>query len=1032
MCKEKDDPSFTPAKMSPSLSYSGIHLIFITMNSRCFMRWLSSVLWSCWLATCTPVYAAAPLQEITLQLRWKHYFQFAGYYAAIEKGFYHDAGLEVTLKEGTANMDITKEVLAGRAHYGISNPTLLIDRNQGRPVVILASIFQHSPLAIIALEKSGIRSPHDLIGRRVAIAPSRDPDLVAMLLREGVSLDKIIAIPATFDSELDLTEGRTDAYSSYITDRPALLLKKGFTYNIIRPQTYGIDFYGDCLFTSEQEINNNPKRVEAFLAASLRGWEYAMAHQQEIATIIIQKYHSQQTLDQLLFESHAMESLILPDLVQIGHMNPGRWRHIGDSYVSVGLLHPTYTLDGLLHDPGPDHTLLHTAMFVLTLIAVAMLLGILLMLLFHRRLTKRVEQRTASLKSATERLRISEERFRRIFDTILDGYLMSSLQDEILLSNPSAAQLLHYANAGELNGLNVKTALYLDPEDRTTLLALLERNKLVSEYEVAFKCKDQSIITVELSAQFVRDAQNTPCAVELLFRDVTQRKKAEQERIRLMTAIEQAAEIILITDPTGIIQYVNPAFERTTGYSREEGVGQTPRLLKSNIQNHAFYEDLWRTLRRGEIWKGRFINKRKDGTLYDAESTITPVRNASGAIANYVAVTRDITQDLKLEQQLRQAQKMEAMGTLAGGIAHDFNNILSAVIGYTELSLGESVSRQTVHENLEQVLKAADRAKDLVRQILSFSQKIEESKKIIALSPLIKETLELLRASLPSTIEIKSQIKLDSTILAVPSQIHQILVNLCTNAAYAMKERGGLLSVTLDIVTIDANSANHPPDLPPGPYARLTVSDTGSGIPPEIQPMIFDPFFTTKAPGEGSGLGLSIVHSIVASHGGAISVQSATNQGTAFDIYLPVSQNGSIENTGLTPLPRPGTERILLVDDEPSIVDIIPRMLESLGYRVTGFTDSTKALNAFREAPRAFDAIISDYTMPSMTGMDLAGKITAIRPDIPIIIITGFSDLLTDAQLRKAGVKAIIPKPITKISLAGKLRKILESSSPHA
>lgn len=663
--------------------------------------------------------------------------------------------------------------------------------------------------------------------------------------------------------------------------------------------------------------------------------------------------------------------------------------------------------------------------YTLGVVMAMLVIGFLLMVLLARHRQRLVDRRTTELQAATERLRASEEKFRRIFDSIPDGYVMSSLDGTALLANPAAARILHCADAETLTGMNIQTTFYLEPGDRVAFMDSLKRHTVLKEYEINIRRLDGAVITLEVNARLLRDAQGTPHALETFFSDITQRKKADQERVRLMAAIEQAAEIVIITDPDGIIQYANPAFERATGYSREEGIGKNPRILKSDMQGADFYKNLWNTLQRGVIWKGRFINRRKDGTLYDAESTITPVRNAAGAIANFVAVTRDITQDLKLEQQLRQAQKMEAIGTLAGGIAHDFNNILSAVIGYTELSLDETVSRQMVHDNLEQVLKAANRAKELVRQILAFSQKIEETKKAVELAPLIKEVLELLRASLPSTIEIRSRLDAEVTILGVSSQIHQIVVNLCTNAAYAMKQKGGLLNLELDTIGIDAKT-KPPPDLPTGQYGRLRISDTGSGIPPEILDMIFDPFFTTKPPGEGTGLGLSIVHGIITAHNGAITVDSEVDQGTTFSIYLPTIQQKPVGVTPSELVPLLGSERILIVDDEPTIVDILARMLKGLGYQVTCFTSSVTALAAFRKTPLAFDAVISDYTMPRMTGLDLTRELLAIRPDLPVFIITGFSDPVSESRLKKAGVKALIPKPITKSHLVEKLRQALD------
>ncbi|MEA1970164.1 MAG: ATP-binding protein, partial [Thermodesulfobacteriota bacterium] len=380
----------------------------------------------------------------------------------------------------------------------------------------------------------------------------------------------------------------------------------------------------------------------------------------------------------------------------------------------------------------------------------------------------------------------------------------------------------------------------------------------------------------------------------------------------------------------------------------------------------------------------------------------------------------------KLHAQLLQSQKMEAIGTLAGGIAHDFNNILSAVIGYTELSLIKVEKGTSLQTNLQEVLKAGIRAKDLVQQILTFSRQTDHEQGPVQVSLMVKEALKLLRATLPTTIEIQQDIQSNSAVLGNPTQIHQILMNLCTNAGHAMQKDGGILEVSLVNVEVDADFAARHLDMSPGPHLRLTVSDTGYGIEPAIMERMFDPFFTTKEKGEGTGMGLSVVHGIVKDYGGAITVYSEPGSGSTFNVFLPVFEGEvRLETKIEEPLPH-GNERILFIDDELAIVDIGRQMLERLGYEVVTRTSSIEALELFRAKPDRFDLVITDMTMPKMTGEEIAREIMLIRPDIPVILCTGFSEKMTAEKAKAKGVKAFLMKPIVMSVTAGTVRQVLD------
>ena len=384
-----------------------------------------------------------------------------------------------------------------------------------------------------------------------------------------------------------------------------------------------------------------------------------------------------------------------------------------------------------------------------------------------------------------------------------------------------------------------------------------------------------------------------------------------------------------------------------------------------------------------------------------------------------------------LEDQLRQAQKMEAVGTLAGGIAHDFNNILAAIMGHTELAQMQIQDPEQAEICLTEVLSASDRAKDLVGQILAFSRHSESELKPLQVSSVIKEALRLMRATLSPSITINQYIQAaNSIVVADATQIHQILMNLCTNAAHAMNAKGGTLTVELtkkDITINDLQELGNPPShLGPGQYVCLSVSDTGHGIPGHLLERIFDPYFTTKAKGVGTGLGLAVVRGIVQNHGGIIDVQSKPGRGTTFQIYLPRVEGQSISEIKQLKQLRSGSERILLVDDESGLAELGAKLLSTLGYRVVSYSASQEALDAFRATPHDFDLLITDMVMPYINGKELASKVLALRPDLPVIIYTGFSDTVAPEEIKRLGVKAILRKPITIYGLSQAIRRVLE------
>jgi PAS domain S-box-containing protein len=492
---------------------------------------------------------------------------------------------------------------------------------------------------------------------------------------------------------------------------------------------------------------------------------------------------------------------------------------------------------------------------------------------------------------------------------------------------------------------------------------------------------------------------------------------------RLRALIEQAPIVVFAIDRNGVFTLSEGRGLEPLGLQPGQVVGQSayeiyhdvPRII-DNIRRCLAGESITEVVRVGEL-------------MY--ESIYTPRRDEHGFVAGVSGVAWDVTQRVRaeeaakvLELQLMQAQKIETIGTLAGGIAHDFNNILSPIIGYTELAMGQVGKDSPVWNDLEQVVHAAQRAKELVRQILIFARGGGHKRHAVQLHLVVTEALRLIRSSLPSTIEISQRIvSRGDTVVADPAQMHQIILNLCTNAAHAMRESGGVLRIELAGEEVDAKT--RVAGLESGSYVVLTVRDQGTGMDAATADRIFEPFFTTKSAGEGTGLGLSVVHGIVRSHNGAITVESAVGKGTTFRVYLPSAPEDAQNSEGDRSADATASgEHVLVVDDEPDVARLLERLLVGRGYRVTSFTSSEEALSAFRSEPESFHAVITDHTMPRLTGVDLARKVKSLRADIPVILTTGYGDGISAAPAG-SDVDAVAGKPLDAAGLTETLRRLI-------
>lgn len=644
-------------------------------------------------------------------------------------------------------------------------------------------------------------------------------------------------------------------------------------------------------------------------------------------------------------------------------------------------------------------------------------------------------------KRADDALRESEEKYRTIFHSGSQGFYL--MNDVFLDCNQQACRIWACAREDIIGHSPVEFSPPVQPDGRSseaaarTYIAAAQAGKSQRFYW-QHRRKDGVLIDCEVTLDALTLAGQSLLLATLT--DITKRKQAEnalresEERFRVL--FEWAPDPFYIYKMDGALLEVNKATEKLIGYKKQE-------LIGNNFSEIGIFsgEDLPKALsfleknQKGEPTEpDKFKLYRKNGEAAYAVISTHPVTIRGEKLV--LGIARDITDrkkaeegSKKLEAQLRQAQKMEAIGTFAGGIAHDFNNILSAIVGYTELAMDKTSKNTPLHDYLQEVFHAGLRARDLVKQILTFSRQAELDLKPVQVQLIVNQALKFLRSSLPSSIEIRHNIASDACVLADPSQIYQVLMNLCANAKHAMRETGGQLEVSLAEVQLDDGFATGNPGARVGPHLKLTVSDSGEGMSAEVREKMFDPFFTTKGKEEGTGLGLAVVHGIVKSCGGFITVSSEPGRGSTFNVFLPVIEPQHEPRAKIKgPLPT-GSEQVLFVDDEKLLVEIGKKMLERYGYQVTSRTSSVEALELFKAKPEKFDLVITDMTMPNMNGLELASEMIRLRPEMPVILCTGFSEKITQAVVEAAGIKAFMLKPLSLDDLMRTARKVLDEQN---
>lgn len=645
------------------------------------------------------------------------------------------------------------------------------------------------------------------------------------------------------------------------------------------------------------------------------------------------------------------------------------------------------------------------------------------------------------LRRFTVEIRQSEENYRGIVENALEGVYQSSLDGRFLNANPALARILGYASPQELmtSITDIRHQFYVHPTDRDVLLkAILEERKAFG-FEVQCYRKDGRIIWVTISARLRYDEKGVPDVIEGFMSDITSRKHAEEQLAEswnyLDEIINSFGDPLFVKDENHRWVLVNNAFCTMMGCSREQLIGKSDYDFFFKEQADVFWAKDAEVFASGteNLNEELFTDSHGVTRTILTKKTLYTDKNGQKFIVGSI---RDVTEQKQQEEEkirlvarLNQAQKMEAIGALAGGIAHDFNNILQPMLGYSEL-LGLRLPADSPHQRYVERLRTAGlRAKQLVSHILAFSRQAEHKVIPVRLQNILKEVVQLCRSTIPANVEIVTDLQGDCPPVSVdPSQVHQVAMNLIVNAFHAVEATGGKIIVGVREETLLPEEVGDL-SLKPGRYLTLTITDTGCGIPPEVKDRIFEPYFTTKEQGKGTGLGLAVVHGIVKEWQGDIAITSVVGKGTTMKVYLPLpEQSGETEAMETMPHYPGGHERILLVDDEAMIVELATLLLKELGYQVTSRAQSRQALELFATDPQAFDLVITDMMMPEMTGDQLARKLLAIKPDLPIIMCSGFSEQIGSEEILAIGVKELLNKPITIVELSQKVRTVLDAA----
>lgn len=1101
-------------------------------------------------------------RHVSLQLKWMHQFQFAGYYAAKTQNYYADEGLEVEIIEGSPVKPPLSRVLAGQADFGVSDTDILLARMKGSPVVACLAVFQHSPYALISVKGSHIYLPSDLIDQKVMLSGNQGAaQLHAMLRREGLPRNRINFVPHSWNID-DLISGKVDVISGYTTAEPFQLESRGVEPRVLKASDYGVDFYGDTLFTTEEIVHSRRSDVEAMMRATARGWEYAMQHSGEVIDhILTLPGVSERGIERanLEFEAEEMRKLILPDLVEIGHMNSGRWTQIADAYAGAGIVdYPTDDnwLNGFVYE-----TRLHALHFKWWAIAFTCILAVGLVVLFWNMLLRRkVDQRTEAMLRGERKLHAILDNSTSALALLSgDGRLLELNQTALGFAGVDRADVLgvHFSKIpmwdkssgvpGEMTrgivsignggpGIRLETELINREGETRTLdfslrpvtrsdkslefivaegIDITEQKAAAADLEAsrASLCSlfehtrgliwsvDRDGILISFNKQFRealwrrtgRDIE-AGCSVfdffsesesrqwqcyfqraldgdrftaefavpdptgvqihEASFHSILQDGEISgvtvfefdiSERKRSAEALQQSAELnqllldsaldaVIGVDLDGEVVHWNVQSAAVFGFSEREVIGSPVRQMLPQLDDY-----FSGAIDESNEMRFEMDALRSDGSSFPAEISLSVLPSGHQIALNFSV--RDITDHRRLEEKLRQSQKMDAIGQLAGGVAHDFNNLLTVIQGNASIVKDECDDRfedsrydntQCIHA-VSEIIDASTRAASLTGQLLAFSRQQTMQFKTLQVNESAESVSGMLKRLIGEDIQLRTKICEDLTyVRADRGMLEQVLLNLAINGRDAMPQ-GGLLTIETSVVKLFRSCPDLPASIEPGEFVRIDISDTGKGIPTENLPHIFEPFFTTKAVGKGTGLGLSTVFGIVDQHRGWLDVDSEVGEGTVFTVWLPSTPAPLEEPTvGMVPCSEDrnrvhGTETILLVEDEDMLRVIAKKILTKNGYHVLEAHSGQQALGVWEQFGANVDLLLTDIVMPEgMSGHELAVRLQAEKPQLKVIYSSGYTaDIFSGEAIFPEDV-SFIGKPYLPNHLLAEVRAVLD------
>ncbi len=960
----------------------------------------------CFLIAPSGILHAGPEDKVTLLLKWRHQFQSAGYYAAKAKGYYAAEGLDVTILEGGPERSPISTVLAGSADYGVSDAEIVLARLKGSPVVACASIFQHSPYVLMSRRDRRIRAPADLVGARVMLSDEQGAaQMRTMLRREGLDPRKTTILKHTWNID-DLIEGRVDAVSAYEMVEPQHMRARGIEPSVLRALDYGVDFYGDTLFTTDNELDAHPDRVRAVIRASTKGWEYALQHPEEIADMILPMEGVRErgiTREMLIEEARALRPYILPDIVEIGHMNAGRWNQIARAFLASEHEPLPRSLDDFLYDPDRINVSKYAVFLAIGAIFLAIALaGFLISVRGRRRALRDVQ-------------------------TLLEGMLDNS-PSLIFIKDTAGRYLLVNRQFEERFGVR-----------RSDVLGRCDDEIFDAGQAALFQSNDRRVIqdgarTFEETAMYrdgrhvsivskfpVLDSAGRITGIGGIATDITENRLAQEKIQEQASLLEKARDAILVRDLDHRITYWNKSAERLYGWPAQEAVGRS--VVELLYKDPAEFLRACETVMRTGEWIGELAQVSRSGQDLIVEGRWNLVRDAEGKPRSILAINTDITERRNLEQQFLRAQRLESIGTLAGGIAHDLNNVLSPILMAAEL-LQLNAHTERDRELLQKIVKSARRGADMVNQVLAFARGVEGRRSVVQMDQVIREVETIIRDTFPKQIEMEIHVEPGiHSVYGDPTQIHQVILNLCVNARDAIIGSGTIAISARNVVFSDGSAAAIV-DGRPGNYVRVEIRDTGAGIPPSIIDKIFDPFFTTKGTGAGTGLGLSTSLTIVKSHGGSLQAASVPGD-THMTIYLPSTSETAPDRTRapVPERPRGAGETILLVEDEVVLRDVIVRTLEAFGYKVIAASNGREAVQLFALHRGEIQAAIVDMMMPVLDGPRTIRELVEMQPRLRIVAASGIP--ANGEVAFAAGASGFIAKPYSTETILATLFAVL-------